>query len=42
MFEFKGILCRHALKALNQEKIHEIPKSYIMLKIERDKQRLNY
>ena len=25
MYEFKGILCHHALKALNQEKIQEIP-----------------
>ena len=30
MYEFKGILCRHALKALNQEKIQEIPESYLM------------
>ena len=30
MYEFKGILCRHALKTLNQEKIQEIPESYLM------------
>ena len=30
MYEFKGILCCHALKALNQEKIQEIPESYVM------------
>ena len=30
IFEFKGILCCHALKTLNQEKIQEIPESYIM------------
>ena len=29
-YEFKGILCRHALKALNEEKIREIPESYLM------------
>ncbi|XP_031504039.1 protein FAR1-RELATED SEQUENCE 5-like isoform X2 [Nymphaea colorata] len=29
-YEFKGILCRHALKALDRENIKEIPESYIM------------
>ena len=35
IFEFKGILCRHALKTLNQEKIQEIPESYIMRRLMR-------
>ena len=30
IYEFKGILCCHALKILNQEKIQEIPESYVM------------
>ena len=30
IFEFKGILCHHSLKTLNQEKIQEIPESYII------------
>ncbi|CAN6443779.1 unnamed protein product [Victoria cruziana] len=29
-YEFKGILCRHALKALDRENVKEIPESYIM------------
>lgn len=36
LFEFRGILCRHALAVLTQRKVREVPPKYILLRWKKD------